>query len=370
MKPVLRTRPRTILLREGELCIVRRVHECPSCRCSLAALDRELGVAPHERLSRSVLELVSYKAARMSFADVSEDLAHCHSINVSVSEVHRTAHKQGARIAELLEGRDERWNEPVSSERPVHPPEIDCEVVAFETDGVVVLTRPGEEHKTVWLARAFGIEHRGKDQGQRPFLTQSRFAAGAATLEEFRHNSRALANRMGARSATTTIALADGAPPLWRLIEEVLPGAVQIQDYWHVAQHLCGLSKQLHGEDAAAFTPDAERWKTMLWDGRVEELITELQGLAPSHQEPKRQHLEREIAYLEAGRHRMDYPRYRREHWPVGSGAIEGTCKHLAKQRFGITGARWKRATINNILALRLAQFNHEWQRYWQHEAA
>jgi hypothetical protein len=62
----------------------------------------------------------------------------------------------------------------------------------------------------------------------------------------------------------------------------------------------------------------------------------------------------------------MDYARFRREGWPVGSGAVEGTCKHLIKERYNVTGARWKRKNIPNVLALRLSIFNDEWETNWK----
>lgn len=45
----------------------------------------------------------------------------------------------------------------------------------------------------------------------------------------------------------------------------------------------------------------------------------------------------------------------------MGSGAVEGTCKHWVKERYNVTGARWKRANIPYVLALRLWIFNEEW---------
>ena len=49
----------------------------------------------------------------------------------------------------------------------------------------------------------------------------------------------------------------------------------------------------------------------------------------------------------------------------IGSGAAEGCCKHLVKQRFGISGARWKRGRIAPVLALRLSIFNDQWDQDW-----
>jgi hypothetical protein len=61
----------------------------------------------------------------------------------------------------------------------------------------------------------------------------------------------------------------------------------------------------------------------------------------------------------------MDYVRYESEGLIIGSGAVEGTCKHLVKQRFNLTGARWKRNRIKYVLSLRLSLFNEEWEEDW-----
>jgi len=51
--------------------------------------------------------------------------------------------------------------------------------------------------------------------------------------------------------------------------------------------------------------------------------------------------IEGEIQYLEKGRERMDYARYEREGLPIGSGAVEGTCKQPTSPKqplFGCDG--------------------------------
>lgn len=311
--------------------------------------------------------MVAWKAARQSFADASEDLAHCHGLLVSPSEVARIAHDEGRRACEFLEERDERWSEPVASDRPVFPPEVRAERLVLEVDGVVALTREGEEHKTVWVARAFDTACRGGGEAGRAHLSDSRYAAVAGDMDEFSHRVDALANRMGARSAREIAVIADGALPLWNLLSERLPGALQIQDFWHVSEHLHGLARDLFGEEKGR--ERAGRWAGLLWEGGVDALLSDLAGEHRRRRGEGRERVRREIAYIESGRHRMDYPRYRAEGWPIGSGAVEGACKHLVKERLGLTGARWKRKDLPHVLALRTAQFNDEWGLLWREAA-
>jgi hypothetical protein len=80
----------------------------------------------------------------------------------------------------------------------------------------------------------------------------------------------------------------------------------------------------------------------------------------------RRKDREHEIHYLETGRFRMDYARYRSQGGPIGSDAAEGTCKHLVKERYNLTGARWGRGKIPLVPALRLSIFNEEWEDDWR----
>src|SRR5207302_4672377 len=63
----------------------------------------------------------------------------------------------------------------------------------------------------------------------------------------------------------------------------------------------------------------------------------------------------RELGYFERNEARMDYPAYRAAGFPIGSGAIEGACKHLVSDRFRGSGMQWQPATAEPLLHLRAA---------------
>ena len=50
-----------------------------------------------------------------------------------------------------------------------------------------------------------------------------------------------------------------------------------------------------------------------------------------------------------------------------GPFVIEGTCRHLVKDRMDITGARWGVATAEAILKLRALHANGHFDAYWTH---
>ena len=165
------------------------------------------------------------------------------------------------------------------------------------------------------------------------------------------------------------------AASLPRWAEENLPvGTVFIQDFWHVCEHLAALAQTLWGDDApgggAWWRGRFARWRRALRQGRVDSILRSLRRERKRRRGSARKAIDSEIGYLASGRKRMDYARYEREGWPIGSGAIEATCKHLVKERFCATGAHWRRKNIPRLLAARLSLFNEEWDKDWQTERA
>lgn len=354
---------------KGEIRFERLYYYCPRCRTYFSPLDQELGVCPALCLTPSLKRRVAWLAARSSFEHAAEDLAELIDVKVSSSEFQRVALEVGDAFERLNLERDEAWNRPVSPQRPAPEPEIAPERLVVQADATCVLTVKGEEHKSVYCGRVFDLDAIGrKESNGRPFIADSRYAGGAIGFEDFSARLKALAYRRGARRAKQVAFLADGARCLWGWAEAFFgPEAVLIQDFWHVCERLSHLAQVLYGE---AWRERFERWKEQLAQSRVDSVIRQLRRLRRQFDGPKRKCLNEQIGYLEAGRGRMDYARYRREGWPIGSGAIEGTCKHLVKERFCVTGAQWRRRNIPQVLALRVAQANHEWDEYWNRSQA
>lgn len=62
-----------------------------------------------------------------------------------------------------------------------------------------------------------------------------------------------------------------------------------------------------------------------------------------------------ELGYFARNRERMHYPQYARKGFPIGTGAVEGACKHLVSARFKQAGMRWGIKTAEPLLHLRAA---------------
>jgi hypothetical protein len=351
---------------QGEIEFERSVYECPRCRKSVAPLDREIGLREHEQLTLRTVKKVAYEGAGSSFPQSAKKLEHQAEISVSPAECARVATQYGTRLDAIQREREAAWVRPVGEGEGPAAPEIQAERLVIEADATAVLTVAGEEHKMVYCGTAFAAEDRVKKETAtaRPMIATRRYTA-AADFEDFRDRLKALARRMGVARTMLMAFIGDGAACLWLLARDLFPHAVFIQDFWHVCEHLKELIRELFREGEAA---DAlyEKWKTALWESRLDDILADLESEKKRRRGAKRERIEREIAYLHNGRDRMDYARFRAEGWPIGSGAAEGTCKHLIKERFNVTGARWKRENIPHVLALRLSIFNEEWESDWE----
>jgi hypothetical protein len=349
----------------GEIAFERSVYECPRCRQSVAPLDREIGLGAHEQLTRRAVKKVAYEVADSSFPQSAKKLEHQAELCVSTAECARVATQYGTQLDAMQREREAGWMRPVGEGDGPAPPELKAERLVVEADATAVLTVKGEDHKMVYCGTAFALEDRVRKETAtaRPMIATRRYTA-AADFEDFRDRLKALAKRMGVVRTMLIAFIGDGAPCLWLLAKDLFPHAVFIQDYWHVCEHLKKLIGDLFGAGDEA---DAlySKWKTALWESRLDAVLADLEAEKKRRRGAKRDRIEREIAYLQNGRERMDYARFRAEGWPVGSGAAEGTCKHLIKERYNVTGARWKRENIPHVLALRLSIFNEEWETDW-----
>ncbi|MFN0089378.1 MAG: ISKra4 family transposase [Acidimicrobiales bacterium] len=76
------------------------------------------------------------------------------------------------------------------------------------------------------------------------------------------------------------------------------------------------------------------------------------------------------VRYLKNKAPYLDYPTALARGWPVATGVIEGAVRHVVRDRFDITGARWSLEGAEAILKLRAVRTNHDWTEYWRFHLA
>jgi len=61
----------------------------------------------------------------------------------------------------------------------------------------------------------------------------------------------------------------------------------------------------------------------------------------------------------------LNYKEYLEKGYPIATGVIEGTCRHLVKDRMDITGARWSLKGAEAVLKLRAVKISDDFSDYW-----
>ena len=63
----------------------------------------------------------------------------------------------------------------------------------------------------------------------------------------------------------------------------------------------------------------------------------------------------------------MEYDYYLDVGYPIGSGVVEGACRHLVRDRMELTGMRQRTDGAQSILDLRAILLNDDWEEFHEH---
>ncbi len=162
--------------------------------------------------------------------------------------------------------------------------------------------------------------------------------------------------------------LSDGAHEMCNLLHTHFPAAVfgeveQGIDFWHVLEKLAPAAELIFGAEHAR--SELNRWRLRLRcaNRAAEEILAELRGSGlESKWRDSRQPVREAITYLENHAERMRFARSLRLGLPIGSGAVEATCKTLVGVRMKRAGSRWKHKTAEHVLRLRALALSDRWE--------
>src|SRR3954464_2552344 len=181
--------------------------------------------------------------------------------------------------------------------------------------------------------------------------------------------------RRNPQGSKPVIFLSDGERALQDRQAEYLPGeTVCILDLFHVMERLwkvawCFFEEKTQKREAHQWVE--ERLKRLL-EGRVDAVIRGMRYQATQRglKGQKRKTVQDAAEYLAGNRDRMKYDEYLAAGYPIGSGVVEGACRHLVKDRMERTGMRWLPSGAQAMLDLRATYLNGEWDAFWNFHVA
>jgi hypothetical protein len=176
--------------------------------------------------------------------------------------------------------------------------------------------------------------------------------------------------RRNPEGSKRVIFLSDGERALHDRQGEYLPeDTVCILDLFHVMERLWKVAWCFFEEKTqkrAAHQWVEERLKRLL-EGKVDTVIRGMRDQATQRglKGPKRKTVEDAAEYFAGNRDRMKYDEYLAAGYPIGSGVVEGACRHLVKDRMERTGMRWLPSGAQAMLDLRATYLNGDWDAFW-----
>lgn len=335
----------------GEIEYRRAYGVCDRCGHTAAPLDEALGI-PSFGPSVEVMRKISHAAVTARSFGMAADILKEHAgIEMSAKQARVNGEAEGARVAaaRALEVEAFRKGGEVAGPCAV------ADLIVVTADGGRVQTRQDDkdEEGRVWKEDKVGAIYDAsprKDPAARDTedydgaaaLTKT-YAATMQSWDEFGYMLRVEAHKRGYVEAKEKLFISDGAQSLKTFRQDHFPEATFILDWYHAAEHLSACSKAAFGEATEDQVAWYKRVKKKLWLGNLDGVIASIEKESArvgkpqpkEHEASPRVILHRNIGYFSDNRDGMDYPRFRAEGWPIGSGVAEGAVKQFGMRLKG-----------------------------------
>lgn len=173
------------------------------------------------------------------------------------------------------------------------------------------------------------------------------------------------------RPELLVVAISDGAANNWSFLESLNPD-LQIVDFYHTVEHLSRRLDRALGAGSRANQRVLRAMRhVLLTDPRGHVMVFgALEQIERRHgtwKKRKKRGRGAQPTFYERHNGRMAYFQHLAKELPIGSGVIEGTCRHVVVDRLRGTGMRWSDAGGQAILTFRTLvinrQFNDAWSR-------
>lgn len=318
---------------------------------------------PCGRYSRAMEELIALSGAGDVYREGLVLLNRLTGAEVSVRKAETTTGAWGTAAKEQVKAdleRPEGSRERIAATRPIKGLR-QCITV----DGVSVQTT--ERWREAKLVAGYTFDAEGQKQG--PAL----YAGSLHYPQDFGDLVWHVMEQTRASRAETLVWLGDGAGWVRTLQQAVAPHAVPIVDFFHAHERLGTLGRALHPQ-AKAGRRWSQKWTKNLYVGKVQALVRELGRLRESRGDPPpdcpnddpRKLLADAHRYFERNVDRMRYDVYRAKGYPIGSGVVESSCRHIVGLRMKRTATMaWTEPNAEAMIQLRCLSASGEWDRFW-----
>jgi len=335
----------------GWIKVPRAYYHCSDCGKSVFPYDVASGLGS-EQLSPGLAKACSLVAIDDSFEQTSRKLDELFGQKVSDTTIERVVQQVGS-IA--LQQQNQKL-EDFSSSRQFPESEVTPQRLYVAADGTTVHEMDG------WHECKIGTIYWEDERKRRKSCYVGRFD----NSKVFGWHLWLSACRCGLRQANEIVFLGDGAGWIRSEHHRHFGRATFIIDWFHASEHIWDCGKILFGEGTKATEKWVKKRQELLWDGWTKKLLDDLKEQRKKYRGAKREAMETLIRYVSSNEEQMRYDVFRAKGYDIGSGAVEGACKHVVGKRLKQSGMIWSRTGSSATLALRIAWLNDKWDQLWK----
>ena len=298
----------------------------------------------------------------MSYEEASSEVEEFSKTGVSISTTRRKTLANGFACEEY---RQEQAGE--LEEKGTEETEKSDKVMQLSADGCFIALTDGQwrEVKTLLVGE---VQTQWDEKQHKHVATTSdlSYVSSSETVREFEKVTTVEVVERGVGNAKEVISLNDGASWIQSVTDYHCPDAVRILDLRHAQEYLADAGKAVFDEQSDSF----RSWFTQATDRLVnkppQQTLSRLQLLAKQAPDEERASIVEDAhRYLNTRKAMIDYPHFRQQPYPIGSGAIESAHKHVVQARMKQAGMRWKLENVEGMLCLRNLIANDRWHSGW-----
>lgn len=319
-------------------------------------------------LTPAAEELSALAGVLGSFADGAERvLRKMSGLHLSESTIERTTEAAGKRLAGRLEAGQAlgssvewKWQKDARGQR--------CAYVSADATGVRQQGPGGVrvDGKMAYVAMVYNA--RSEHDSTRPPPRQVRYLSGFYDFQTLGRQLHREALEVGWTTAEQQIAISDGGVGLEDFFHTYFPKAECILDFWHAKEYLVELAKAIYPSDEATRQSWTDEVCHQLKHEGGPAVRAQLETMDVSLASAEVRETHRcTVQYFRNHEHRMDYPRYVRNGWQIGSGPVESACKTVVGNRLKGGGMRWGKNGADAVCHLRGLYLSEPacWESFW-----
>jgi len=350
----------------GIFSLTRAYYTCRSCGRSEFPLDKQLDLTSNLACGKFE-EQICNLSSTMPFDHVRKYLLNYEQIDVTETMIRETAERCGNALIRADELAIKKLT--VGNESGI---KIKCKnpnTLYLQADGAFVPIIGDDGHVEYYenkLAVGFTDQSIKRDKKNRATIKQKSFSSSLARgVNHFELALKKMAYELGSKKAKKIVFISDGAPWIDNIRERQFPGSIHILDWYHVIEKLHTLSRKLFEDDEKGAKEWVKPLKTLLWNGNAKKVCDLLREEIQKEKKHKVE-IESVINYYTKRKDKMQYKKFRRKGYFIGSGTVESANKYLVAQRLKQAGMKWTKKGASAIIKLREKMYDNYWDDVWK----